>query len=478
MNQCNVIVWFRNDLRLHDNESLHDAVKLSTNVIPVYVFDTRIFRGKLKFGARKTAVHRAKFIVESVTALRESLKARGADLIVRVGYPEEIVAQLAKEYKTNWVFCNRERTQEEILVQDRLEKNLWTNGQELRQSRGKMLYYTSDLPFPVPHTPDTFTQFRKEVEKITPIRPPLPTPDQVPHHLNDIDYGEIPSLVDLGYETPSEQQSSFLLGGEMSGLSRLQFYFWESHGVAKYKETRNGLLGLDCSSKFSAYLSTGCLSPKFIYRELEKYERTQGANESTYHLFFELLWRDFFRLTGKKYGNVIFQVNGTKGEPRAKKSSEDPCLFRIWAEGRTGVPLIDAAMRELVSTGFMSNRARQNAASFLVHDMELNWQMGAEFFESYLIDYDPCSNWGNWNYIAGVGSDPRENRWFNVVNQSLRYDPEARYIKHWLPMLRKLPQEYVHAPFMMSTNEQKKYEFMLGKDYPDCVVPDFADKVA
>jgi len=178
MKKQRVIMWFRQDLRLHDNEALFDALKHGEEVIPIYVFDERVFKGLTKYGFPKTGKFRAKFIIESVQDLRENLRKIGSDLLVRIGKPEQVIFEIAQQAKTSWVFCNRERTAEEVAVQDALEKKLWSVGQELRFSRGKMLYYTADLPFPVTHTPDIFTHFRKEVERFTPIREVLPTPKQ------------------------------------------------------------------------------------------------------------------------------------------------------------------------------------------------------------------------------------------------------------------------------------------------------------
>ena len=179
MKNKRAIVWFRNDLRLHDNEALQDAMRNADEVIPIYVIDERTFKGKTSFGFPKTGKFRLQFILESLEDLRQNLRHRGSDLYVRMGKPEEIVAEIAQQAKTSWVFCNRERTAEELQVQDTLEKNLWSIGQELRYCRGKMLYHTADLPFPVNHTPDTFSQYRKEVERITPVRDPFPAPDQI-----------------------------------------------------------------------------------------------------------------------------------------------------------------------------------------------------------------------------------------------------------------------------------------------------------
>lgn len=431
------IVWFRLDLRLHDNEALQDAMRNAYEVIPVFVFDDRVFKGKTSFGFPKTGKYRAKFILESVADLRQSLRKLNSDLIIRVGNAEEILFDLAKASKTSWIFCNRERTQEEVRIQDTLEQKLWSIGQEMRYNRGKMLYYTADLPFPIQHTPDVFTQFRKEVERIVPVREPLARPNQTFNPLSiDLDPGEIPCLEDFGHQNfePDPRAVLSFKGGETEGLKRLQYYLWETNFIKDYKESRNGLLGGDYSSKFSPWLSQGCISPKKVYHELKKYEQERGANESTYWLFFELLWRDFFRFMGKKYGNKIFQKGGTRGQIDPKWV-EDTALLKRWTEGKTGIPFIDANMLELKNTGFMSNRGRQNVASYLSKDLNLNWQMGAEYFESMLIDYDVCSNWGNWNYIAGVGSDPREDRYFNIETQSKRYDPEGTYVKHWLAEL-------------------------------------------
>lgn len=466
-NERRVILWFRNDLRLHDNEALTDAIAGVDVLVPIYVFDERVFGGKTRFGFEKTASFRAKFIIESVLNLRDNLRKKGSDLIIRIGKPEEVVFETAKALKTSWVFCNRERTHEELSVQDALESELWTIGQEIRYSRGKMLYYTSDLPFPVPHAPEVFTQFRKEVEKMVPIRSPLPVPDELPRFPEDIEVGEVPTLADLGYSKSAIEAAdkTLLPGGEVEGLQRLKYYLWDSDHIKRYKETRNGLLGMDYSSKLSAYLSQGCLSPKKVYAELKEYEKKRTKNNSTYWLYFELLWRDFFRLMGKKHGNDIFKRHGLKQSER-EDLEDDTARFRIWSEGRTGVPFVDAAMIELNTTGFMSNRSRQNVASFLVNDLKVNWQMGAEYFESLLIDYDPCSNWCNWNYVAGVGNDPREGRYFNTIKQAQRYDPEGDFVKHWLPALAKLDSIFIHQPYLLSDDEQEEYDFKLGKDYP------------
>lgn len=335
-----------------------------------------------------------------------------------------------------------------------------------------MLYYTSDLPFPITHTPDVFTNFRKEVEKITPVREPLPTPVRVPIVKDDeLDFGEMPTLADFGIPEPPQDDRAVLdyQGGETAGLERLEHYLWESKAVETYKETRNGLIGADYSTKFSAWLAQGCISPKRIYHEVMAYEEKEVANDSTYWVIFELLWREFFRLQGKKHDELIFLKGGTKQDADPKWRNDER-LLRPWIEGRTGVPFIDANMREIAQTGFMSNRGRQNVASFLVKDLHVNWQMGAEYFESVLIDYDVTSNWGNWNYVAGVGSDPRENRYFNILSQAQRYDEKGEYVKLWCPELTDLPAEWIHIPDQLTPSQQEEFGIKIGGHYPKAMV--------
>jgi deoxyribodipyrimidine photo-lyase len=466
------IVWFRQDLRLHDNEAITDAIKHAEEIIPVFIFDERTFLGKTRqFGFPKTGKYRAQFIIEAVTDLKNQLQSLGADLLIRVGKPEDIIAELAKQHNTSWIYCNREPTQEEVDVQDALEKNLWRIGIEIRYSRGKMLYYTQDLPFPVQHTPDSFTQFRKEVEKIVFVRKPLPKPTTIKILSTTLEWGEIPTIEHFGHEPIEKEERKALnfKGGETEGLKRLHYYLWESKCIKKYKDTRNGLIGGDYSTKFSPWLAIGSLSPKTIYAEIQRFEAEHGSNESTYWVFFELLWRDFFRLLGKKYCNKIFLKDGTNGHLDSRWRNDER-LFRIWKDGKTGIPFLDANMRELNNTGFMSNRGRQNVASFLVKDLFVNWQMGAEYFESMLLDYDPCSNWGNWNYVAGVGSDPREDRYFNILRQAKMYDAKGDYVKLWCPELKNIPQDRVHQPDSLSFAEQTEFKVKIGAQYPKAMI--------
>ena len=310
-----------------------------------------------------------------------------------------------------------------------------------------------------------------DLEKFIKVRSPLPVPklNYCSLPTKDLDYGAIPELTDFGHDDSRlETVDHKFRGGEDAALKQLKYYLWDTDYVSKYKETRNGLLGWDFSTKFSPYLAHGCLSPKMVYHEIKRYEKERTKNNSTYWVIFELMWRDFFRLMGKKFGNRIFLKGGLNQQP--KDLSNNMEVFQIWAEGRTGVPFIDANMRQLNQTGFMSNRGRQNVASFLVHDLNINWRIGAEYFESLLLDYDPCSNYGNWNYVSGVGNDPREDRYFNVIKQAQRYDPEGAYIKTWLPELKALPIHTLFDPTSYAEEIQSEYGITLGQEYPKSIL--------
>lgn len=467
------IVWFRQDLRLHDNEALCDAISSLDEVIPIYVFDERAFLGETdRFGFSKTGKFRAQFIIESVQHLRAALQAIGSNLIVRVGKPEEEIFEIAQRAKTNWVFCNRERTPDEVHVQDTLEKRLWTIGQEIRFSRGKMLYYTADLPFPITHTPDSFAQFRKEVERYVPVREPLPAPEEMAPIMVKLDEGAIPELEDFGH-TPftTDERSGFVYqGGESAGLEHLHRYVWEEETVQQYTEAHCGLSTAGHSSRFSAWLAQGCLSPKMIYHHLKAYEQQRGAKSSVQDLLQALMKRDFLRLMVKKHGFQVFDKGGAIGESDDRWRDDQQVLQR-WVDGATGVPFIDANMNEIAATGYMSNRGRQNVASFLVKDLSVNWQMGAEYFESVLIDYDVTSNWMNWNYAAGISADSREDKHYNIISQAVKYDPKGDYVKKWLPQLAGLPSEMVHQPDLLSSDEQDQLHLRIGADYPEAVIP-------
>ncbi|TAE37303.1 MAG: DASH family cryptochrome [Sphingobacteriales bacterium] len=468
MSDRNILVWFRNDLRTEDNEILLEACEKANSIIPVYVFDPRYYK-TTTYDTLKTGHLRTQFVIQSVANLKQSLQNLGGDLLVLQGKPEEIIPQIAQKYNADVVYHHREVASEETEISTLVEDALWKFKINLKHFIGHTFYHKEDLPFPIKDIPDIFTTFRKKVERESTVRPCFKSPTKIIIP-NNLEASTLPSLADLGfYACADDIAAANFKGGESEGLKRLKYYLWDTDLLKKYKLTRNGLLGMDYSSKLSPWLAAGCLSPRSIYWEIKKYEKERGANDSTYWLIFELLWRDYFRFMFKKHGTKYFLETGFKNKTQDLAPNQIE-LFELWKKGKTGIPFIDANMIELNQTGFMSNRGRQNVASFLIKDLKVNWVLGAAYFEEKLIDYSPSSNWGNWAYIAGVGNDPREDRYFNIIKQAIDYDPKAEYVKHWLPQLEKIPHNKVHDLYHLSESDLLKYEVKLGDNYPFPIV--------
>jgi len=424
------IVWFKTDLRLEDNETLVKAIAQSDQIVPVYCFDDSHFE-ITEFGFKKTGSFRAQFLLESLSDLDASLRKIGSGLLILKGKPEVEIPKIVQQYKAFKVFAKREVAYEEKQTEQWVQNELFKQKCELETFNTSTLYHAQDLPFSIKDIPDVFTNFRKKIEKESTIRAIFEKPLKIISP--EIPTIKLPSLADLGLDFVAidERAAIHFKGGETAAKERLKHYFFGTKSISKYKETRNGLVGADYSSKFSAWLALGCISPRFIYHELKKYEAQFGDNDSTYWLTFELLWRDFFRFMFKKHQSKMFMPSGLTSEKDIPKAVSQKLLTN-WINGNTQVDFVDANMLELKLTGFMSNRGRQNVASYFCHDLKLDWRFGAAYFEQQLIDYDECSNWGNWAYIAGVGNDPRDNRYFNIEKQASMYDKDKSYRNLWL----------------------------------------------
>ena len=424
------IVWFKTDLRLQDNETLIKAIAQSDEIIPVYCLDESQFE-ITDFGFQKTGSFRAQFLLESLLDLDKNLRALGSGLLIVKGKPDVEIPKIVKHYKATKVYAKREVSYEEKQTEALVQTELFKLKCELETFSTSTLYRAEDLPFSLKDIPDVFTNFRKKTEKESFIRNAFEKPSKIKSPELGAIY--LPSLedLDLKFTTIDTRAAIQFKGGETQATDRLNHYFFESKSISQYKETRNGLVGADYSSKFSAWLALGCISPRFIYQELKKYEQQFGANESTYWLVFELLWRDYFRFMMKKYNVKLFQQAGIQDKEISINQHNNNQL-QSWIDGKTGVDFVDANMLELKQTGFISNRGRQNVASYLCNDLKLDWRFGAAYFEQQLIDYDVCSNWGNWAYLAGVGNDPRGNRYFNIEKQANDYDKNRTFRDLWL----------------------------------------------
>ena len=448
------LVWFRNDLRLHDNAILFEALKRERALLLLYCFDPGWNR-ETNYGFPRMGSLRARFLYQTLDELNRQLRNDGGKLVVKYEKPEKAIAGLVEKYPIAEVFTSSEVASEELQQEERVRDKLGEREIPFRLVWNKTLYHPDDMPFPYPEMPDTFGQFRKPLEKKSAIRDEVPSEELIKDaafvteepsdSLPELESFIAPGVPDEAVE-PDERAVIQFTGGETAALERLHHYFWEADELKNYKFKRNGLLGANYSSKFSPWLAVGALSPRRIYREVKKYEDQRKKNVSTYWLIFELIWRDSFTFLAGKYGDRLFYSGGLRGANRSW--SEDPALFRVWQRGETGIPFVDANMRELYLTGYISNRGRQNVASFLSQNLAQDWRKGAAWFEHCLLDYDVGSNWGNWAYNSAVGTDPRQ-RYFHVINQAKKYDKKGEFVVQWIPELGGLEGEGLREPWLI-----------------------------
>lgn len=424
------LVWFKTDLRIQDNETLVKAISKSDQVIPVYCIDESHFT-TTSYGFQKTGSFRAQFLFEALHNLDKQLRALGSGLLLVKGKPEVEIPKLVQRYQAQKVYAKREVAFEENKTEKAVQTALFKLGCEFESISTSTLFHAEDLPFTIKDIPEVFTNFRKKTEKDAEIRAPFAAPTRISSL--EIPSLVLPDLAELGLEEPTIDSRAVLpfVGGERAAIQRLKHYLFDTQLLSTYKETRNGMVGADYSSKFSPWLALGCISPRYIYAEVQRYEAQFGANESTYWLVFELLWRDYFRFMFKKHKTKYFLYEGIKTEKVLSKSFNEKLLSQ-WINGTTNSDFINANMIELKQTGYMSNRGRQNVASYFCNELQQDWRIGAAYFEQQLIDYDVSSNWGNWAYLAGVGNDPRGHRYFNIEKQAADYDKNKAFRKLWL----------------------------------------------
>ncbi|CAJ1396826.1 unnamed protein product [Effrenium voratum] len=441
-------------------------IVLKLPVLVVYVLDE---------GQLRTGKFRAKFLLQSLAACKANLQLVGSDLLIRLGRPEEVLPRLLAEGSV--LVTQEEPTFEEQATDRALQTGLAV-AENMRWEYvwGATLIHKDDLPFQadLKDMPDVFTAFKNQVA------PELKCAcNQVPPDYRDapkaetalnirrclaplgfgslplpaLDFGFLPCWSDLSFgESESEPELPFgIAGGESAGQRRLEEFMGSP--MARYAESKNNMLALDASSKLSPWLANGSLSPRRVFEALRRREAEISADAATYWFTFALLVRDFFHFMAKKQGRRIFLEGGVIGKRLAWKGGDRE--FQLWQQGQTGFPLVDANMREMATTGWMSNRGRQNVASFLIWDLQVDWRRGADWFERCLLDYDVASNWCNWVAAAEL-TGGRVNR-FNVVKQSRQYDPEGEYLRRWLPELRELPAEWIHEPWRREGSKLSAY---------------------
>lgn len=507
------ILWFRNDLRVHDNPLFHHpAAQVPTrDLVCAYCADPAVFSGRLRqTGLPKIGPIRSKFIRECVEDLRSSLRQLGGDLLVASAKPEIWLPQLAQTalgIDAGAVVVvvaqgvTSEEQQEEAAVAAALAA--LPVPARLALTWGLSLYHIEDLPYADIRQdfPMVFAPFGRAVrgnfraadaaavaatrhgERGVGIRQEVRSPQSlpaVPVSLQSLSASDIASVwpqpADMdgaiySGQGPGVAQSwweTTFFGGETSGLCRLESFVEKD--LARYKDTRNGLIGLRFSSKLSPWVAAGCVSPRRAIREVRQWElrcRRGQPTPSSAHYVSEFGWRDFLIFLAMKCGASLFKLGGP-GSVELLWVRDKHLVHQLF-HGEIGIPLIDAAIREMSVSGFMSNRARQFVASYIVLELKLDWRIGAELFESLLIDYDVCANWGNWMRAAGVSGQGFGNggsRWFNLAEERDRFDPQGEYVRLWLPELRKVPSRFIHAPWTMPPAEQEDAQIQIGMDYP------------
>jgi len=392
-------------------------------VVPVLVVPEHA-NTHLKGEGQQMGKHRRQFYLEAAEELQFELLKNGVDLILLRGNDQLVpkLKEICEVHHINYVVTSYPRgTYEDDLLGELCQfTSVFT-------CEDDSLIQKDDLPFSVEPLPNVFTEFRKRLESRLVVRDICDYPDFSSYE-NKHGFGDSIDFEQIAERHPNTAYP--FRGGEMQAMKRLNYYLWESEAITTYKKTRNGMIGKDYSSKLSAYLALGNISPVQVYHAVKDFEEKIEKNKSTYWLFFELLWREYFQLVADTHKTKIYSEGGIRA--KEIKFENDLNKFQQWCKGQTDHPFINANMKELVETGYMSNRGRQNVASYLVHNLKVDWRWGASFFEKHLIDYDVSVNWCNWMYVAGVGNDPR-SRVFNPDKQQKRYDPQGQYCSIWNP---------------------------------------------
>ena len=396
------IVIFRNNLRIDDNHCLYNACNENDYVLGLYSLE--LLKGEI-FGFKKCDIFKEKLIKESLVCLKNNLLKYDINLSI-VDDIEKSLEELSLSYELS-VYYDEEVGSEEKAFEKKLQK----------YSYKSFFSQTMIEPFVFDYK-KSFSHFRNKAEKIEIKKPLGKISRKKTIEFKSIDI-QIPSIL---VQNPN---AIIFKGGENEALKQLETYLPKIH---EYKSTRNEMSGFDNSTKFSAYLAIGCISPRRIYHEIKIQEEKTYKSDSSYWIYFELLWRDFFYLLMKYSENKLFLKSGIKEKNyNFRKDAES---LKNFFSATTDVDLIDASINELKSSGWISNRNRQIVASYFVKNLGLDWRIGAAFFESFLVDYNPASNYGNWAYQSHVGNDS-SYRIFDIDKQTQMYNGKE-YINKWL----------------------------------------------
>jgi deoxyribodipyrimidine photo-lyase len=447
--------WIRRDLRLTDNQALAVALAQADRVIPVFVLDPTLLNSPY-VGPKRVA-----FLLGGLRQLDEDLRARGSRLIVRYGNPQEELTGLLTECDAETVFTEEDFTpyarQRDGGVAERLPLHLV--GGPIVHPPGTVLK-ADGTPYTV------FTPFRRKWNTLPPpqmsaiVQAPdrLPTPPEV----SSLPIPQEPALPSTVPFPPGETEAQRRLKAFVDG---------DDPPIYRYAEARDRL-DVDGTSRLSPYLHLGMVSARqAMVAALEaiaaapEAEASKGAET----WLDELIWREFYVHILYHFPHVLQQ--SFRANLRAIPWENDKEAFAAWCEGRTGYPVVDAAMGQLVELGWMHNRARMIVASFLVKDLLIDWRWGERYFMQQLVDGDSASNNGGWQWTAGTGTDAAPYfRIFNPVLQGKKHDPQGAYVRNWVPELAHVPDRFIHQPWKMPLDVQQKAGCIIGQDYPAPIV--------
>ena len=398
-----VIVLFNRDLRVHDQPALSAACDDARQVVPVFVLDPAIPVG-----------HRGDFLLDCLADLRSSLRERGADLLVRRGDVVAETMRLAAEVSADAVYTSADVSS----LAQRRQRRFEDERIGFRAFPGVTVVPPGELR---PTGGDHYRVFTPywRAWSARELRPLLPPPGRV-NLAAGLSPGHLPERAHQAGRRPE--------GGETAARKRLRA--WLLNGLDGYDDGHDDLAG-DCTSRLSPYIHFGCVSA----RELA------GAPHEPFVR--QLCWRDFYHQVTLAFP----AINRRDYRPRGSRWRDDEQAVRAWKEGTTGVPIVDAGMRQLLAENWMHNRARLITASYLVKHLGIDWRVGAEHFFDLLLDADVANNSGNWQWVAGTGNDTRPNRVFNPTRQAGRFDRGGAYVRRYVPELADMPDEFVHEPW-------------------------------
>lgn len=450
------LVWFRRDLRDFDHAALYHALKMHTHVYCVFVFDTEILDQ-----LTDKADRRVEFIWESVCELKLQLQRRGGDLIVIHGLAKFEIPKLANSLKVSAVFCNRDYEPSAISRDVHVAQNLKQNGVEFHQYKDQVIFEQDEILSQTRTPYSVFTPYKNaHLKKLDDFYLKGYPVDAYFKHLAKTNDTSMPSLENIGFSRTNLSQMKLPTG--MSGGVALFEDFVER--IQQYKEARD-YPAVKGPSYLSTHLRFGTVSVRHLARTAWQ---MGGAGAETW--LNELIWRDFY-FQILHHRPDLSQGHAYKSEFETILFPNDTRLFKAWCEGRTGYPLVDAAMRQLNQTGWMHNRLRMVTASFLVKDLLIDWRWGERYFAGNLIDFDFSANNGGWQWAASTGCDAQPYfRIFNPVSQSEKFDAQGKFIRKYVPELSACNDKEIHAPWQISSHRQNMIGVLIQKDYPAPIV--------